>query len=55
MPRVLAPGNHVQVFSVYLASLIADDNNFDLGMFKAVGVFYVIPVIVLFCCSSGTS
>ena len=48
MPQVLTPGNNVQVLSVYLASLIADDNNFDLARFKSVGVFYVIPVIILF-------
>jgi inositol-phosphate transport system permease protein len=48
LPQVLTPGNNVQVMSVYLASLISDDNNFDLNVFKAVGVFYVVPVIVLF-------
>lgn len=48
LPQVLTPGSNVQVMSVYLASLIADDNNFDLNMFKAVGVFYVIPVVILF-------
>jgi inositol-phosphate transport system permease protein len=48
LPQVLAPQNNVQVLSVYLAGLIADDNNFDLNMFKAVGVFYVIPVVILF-------
>ncbi|HHY51041.1 MAG TPA: carbohydrate ABC transporter permease [Alphaproteobacteria bacterium] len=48
LPQVLTPGSGVQVMSVYLASLISDDNNFDLNMFKAVGVFYVIPVIILF-------
>jgi inositol-phosphate transport system permease protein len=48
LPQVLTPGNNVQVMSVYLASLIADDNNFDLGLFKAVGVFYIIPVLILF-------
>ena len=48
LPQVLTPGNNVQVLSVYLASLIADDNNFDLARFKSVGVFYVIPVIILF-------
>jgi inositol-phosphate transport system permease protein len=36
------------VLSVYLAGLIADDNNFDLNLFKAVGVFYIIPVLILF-------
>ena len=48
LPQVLAPGSNVQVMSVYLASLIADDNNFDLSLFKAVGVFYVVPVLILF-------
>ncbi len=48
LPQVLTPGNNVQVMSVYLASLIADDNNFDLNMFKAVGVFYILPVLILF-------
>ena len=31
-----------------LAALIADDNNFDMALFKSLGVFYVLPVIVLF-------
>ena len=48
LPQVLSPGNQVQVLSVYLAGLIADDNNFDMALFKSVGVFYVIPVAVLF-------
>jgi len=48
LPLVLAPDNKVQVLSVYLAALIADDNNFDMALFKSVGVFYVIPVIILF-------
>lgn len=48
LPQVLAPGAQVQVLSVYLASLIIDDNNFDFGAFKAVGVFYVVPVILLY-------
>jgi len=48
LPLVLTPDNNVQVLSVYLASLIADDNNFDMAMFKSVGVFYVVPVMILF-------
>jgi inositol-phosphate transport system permease protein len=48
LPQVLAPASDVQVLSVYLAGLIADDNNFDMALFKSVGVFYVIPVIVLY-------
>ncbi len=48
LPQVLTPGNKVQVLSVYLAGLIADDNNFDLALFKSVGIFYIIPVLILF-------
>lgn len=48
LPQVLTPGSDVQVLSVYLAGLIADDNNFDIARFKAVGVFYIIPVLILF-------
>ncbi|WP_114288070.1 carbohydrate ABC transporter permease [Candidatus Halocynthiibacter alkanivorans] len=48
LPLVLAPDNNVQVLSVYLAGLISDDTNFDMAMFKSVGVFYVLPVIILF-------
>lgn len=48
LPQVLSPGNQVQVLSVYLAGLIADDTNVDMPLFKSVGVFYVIPVALLF-------
>ena len=48
LPQVLAPGQSVQMLSVYLASLIQDDSNFDMNLFKSVGVFYAIPVIVMF-------
>jgi inositol-phosphate transport system permease protein len=48
LPQVLAPGNQVQVLSVYLASFLGDDNNYDFNMFKAVGVFYVIPVLIAY-------
>jgi len=48
LPLVLAPDNKVQVLSVYLAALIQDDNNFDMNLFKSVGVFYVLPVMILF-------
>ncbi|MCV9967080.1 carbohydrate ABC transporter permease [Pararhizobium sp. BT-229] len=48
LPQVLAPGGKVQVLSVYLSALIADDNNFDFGTFKAVGVFYIIPVLIVY-------
>jgi inositol-phosphate transport system permease protein len=48
LPLVLAPSNDVQVLSVYLSSLIFDETNFDMGLFKSIGLFYVIPVIILF-------
>ena len=48
LPQVLTPGAKVQVLSVYLAGLIADDNNFDLALFKSVGIFYIMPVLILF-------
>lgn len=50
LPQVLAPGADVQVLSVYLAGLIQVDSNlsFNMGWFKAVGVFYMLPVMVLF-------
>ncbi len=48
LPQVLAPNNNFQVLSVYLASLIADDQHFDFAMFKSVGVFYVLPVIIVY-------
>jgi inositol-phosphate transport system permease protein len=48
LPQVLAPGNTAQVLSVYLAALIQDDSNFDMAMFKSVGLFYVLPVMILF-------
>jgi inositol-phosphate transport system permease protein len=46
LPQVLAPSSDVQVLSVYLAGLIADDFIFDLGILKAVGLFYSVPVIL---------
>lgn len=48
LPVVLAPANDVQVLSGYLASLIADDQHFDFNLFKSVGLFYAIPVIILY-------
>ncbi|MGO8264107.1 carbohydrate ABC transporter permease, partial [Rhizobium ruizarguesonis] len=48
LPQVLAPGNQVQVLSVYLAAFLADDNNYDFNMLKAVGVFYLVPVLIVY-------
>ena len=48
MPQIFAPEADVQVLSVYLASLIADDQKFDFNLFKSIGLFYVLPVIALY-------
>ncbi len=48
LPAVFAPANDVQMLSVYLASLIADDQHFDFNLFKSVGLFYAIPVIIFY-------
>lgn len=48
MPQIFAPGANVQVLSVYLAQLIADDQKFDFNLFKSVGLFYVLPVLCLY-------
>jgi hypothetical protein len=41
LPQVLAPDNRVQVLSVYLAALIADDQSFDFNLFKSIGLFHL--------------
>ena len=48
LPTGLAPANDVQVLSVVRASLIADDQHFDFNLFKSVGLFYAIPVILFY-------
>jgi len=47
-PQVLAPRNDVQVLSVYLAALVNDDTHFDFHVFKAVGLFYALPIFVIY-------
>lgn len=48
LPAILAPANEVQMLSVYLASLISDDQHFDFNLFKSVGLFYATPVIIFY-------
>ncbi|SEE04421.1 carbohydrate ABC transporter membrane protein 2, CUT1 family [Rhizobiales bacterium GAS191] len=48
LPQVLAPRNDVQVLSVYLAALVNDDTHFDFHLFKAVGLFYALPVFLIY-------
>ncbi len=48
LPQVLAPGSEAQVLSTYLNSLILDDTKADFNLFKAVGLFYAAPVVVIY-------
>jgi len=48
LPLVLAPGNAPQVLSTFLAYLIADDRFSDFGLFSAVGMFYAMPVLLIY-------
>lgn len=48
MPLILAPGAEAQTLSVYLAGLLQDDYLSDFGLFKAVGLFYMVPVMIFY-------
>lgn len=48
LPLVLAPGSDAQVLSNYLSLLIQDDRTADFNLFKAVGLFYALPVILIY-------
>ena len=48
LPQVLAPGSDARVLSTYLSSLILDDTKADFNLFKAVGLFYATPVVVIY-------
>ena len=48
LPLVLAPSSDVQPLSVYLAGLLTDDYLTDYGLLKAVGLFYILPVMVFY-------
>jgi inositol-phosphate transport system permease protein len=48
LPLILAPSSDTQLLSVYLASLMIDDYLSDFGLFKAVGLFYIIPVMIFY-------
>lgn len=47
-PLVLAPSADVQVLSVYLSSLIDDLGRTDFSLFKAVGLFYMLPIVIFY-------
>ncbi len=48
LPFVLAPSADVQTLSVYLAGLLSETTAVDYGLLKAVGLFYMIPVIIFY-------
>ncbi|MBO6605138.1 MULTISPECIES: carbohydrate ABC transporter permease [Paracoccaceae] len=48
LPLVLAPGSGAQVLATYMNAVINDDTNQDFGLFKAVGMFYSLPVILVY-------
>jgi len=48
LPLVLAPANAPQVLATYLAGLIADDRLADFSLFKAVSIFYALPVLAIY-------
>ena len=48
LPLVLAPGTSAQVLSTYMNAVIQDDTTADFGLFKAIGMFYSIPVVVVY-------
>jgi len=48
LPLILAPSSDARLLSVYLAGLMIDDYLSDFGLFKAVGLFYVVPVMIFY-------
>ena len=48
LPLILAPSSETRLLSVYLAGLMIDDYLSDFGLFKAVGLFYVVPVMIFY-------
>ena len=48
LPLVLAPGASAQVLATYMYATINDDANLDFGLFKAIGMFYSLPVLVIY-------
>ncbi|SLN75099.1 carbohydrate ABC transporter permease [Roseisalinus antarcticus] len=48
LPLVLAPGAGAQVLATYMNAVIASETTQDFGLFKAIGMFYTRPVIVIY-------
>lgn len=48
LPLVLAPGSEAKVLSTYMFALIVDDTKLDFDLFKAVGIMYAAPVVIVY-------
>ncbi|MCD7060586.1 carbohydrate ABC transporter permease [Pelagibacterium xiamenense] len=49
LPRILAPTTEFQVLSVYLNNVsVPDSVDYDFNLFKSVGLFYTLPILILF-------
>jgi len=49
IPRVLAPTTDFQVLSVFLDAIsVPDSVEYNFNIYKAVGLFYTLPVLLLF-------
>lgn len=49
LPRVLAPASRLEVLSVYLQAVSdPDSTTYNFNLFKSVGLYYTLPIIVLF-------
>lgn len=48
LPLVLAPGSDAQVLATYMNALIQDDAKAEFDLFKAVGMIYALPVILIY-------
>ncbi|GHA21423.1 sugar ABC transporter permease [Devosia pacifica] len=49
LPRILAPTSEFRVLSVYLQQIsVTDSINYDFNLFKSVGLYYTLPVLIVF-------
>jgi inositol-phosphate transport system permease protein len=48
LPLILTPSSDREMLSVFLAGLLVDDYLTDYGLFKAVGFFYILPVMIFY-------
>lgn len=49
LPRILAPATDFQVLSVFLNEVSTPDSGtYDFNLFKSVGLFYTMPILLLF-------